>query len=51
METGSVNNINEGMLSFLKENNKESDELWALGCDGTVVSSGVHGGVLRLVKN
>ena len=50
VENGSAKNIASGILEFFKSNELETNELIALGCDGTVINTGGKGGVLRFIE-
>lgn len=49
--SGHAKNITESIFSFISKEAPESlQSLQAVGCDGTVVNTGRHGGVIRLLE-
>lgn len=49
-ENGTANTITSTILNFFTENEVSIGELIAVGCDGTVVNTGPHGGVIHLLE-
>jgi len=43
-------NIFEAVCEFFSENNISTDSLVVIGCDGTAVNTGKHGGIIRLLE-
>jgi hypothetical protein len=50
MTTGYAKAICNAIVSYLEANNIATDELAAVGCDGTAVNTGNKGGVIRLLE-
>ncbi|CAG9834785.1 unnamed protein product [Diabrotica balteata] len=48
--SGTSENIKSSIIQFLIENSIALQEIEAIGCDGTVVNTGVKGGVIRLLE-
>lgn len=49
-ESGCAFHIKRSLVNFL-EQDFDTDDLIAVGCDGTVVNTGVKNGVIRLLEN
>jgi len=48
--SGGAESITTGIWDFLKENKVKTEDLMAIGCDGTNVNTGTHRGVIRLLE-
>jgi len=48
--SGSSKNIHSSIANFLLTRGIETGKLVVIGCDGTNVNTGAHGGVIRLVE-
>lgn len=48
--TGSSANMKESIMNFVQENSMNTDNLIAIGCDGTAVNTGKKGGAIRLIE-
>ena len=48
--SGGAESIANGIWNFLRDNNVQTDDLMAIGCDGTNVNTGAHRGVIRLLE-
>ena len=48
--SGSAAAITSGNFNFLKTNSISTEEIVAVGCDGTAVNTGRKGGVLHMVE-
>lgn len=48
--SGTSQNIKASIVRFLEENAINFEDLEAVGCDGTVVNTGIRGGVIRLLE-
>ena len=47
---GTLKSLQQSIVAYCTENNKILDSLQVLGCDGTVVTTGYKGGVIRLME-
>lgn len=48
--SGSAAAIKESIVAFIEESHINSDDLMAMGCDGTAVNTGKKGGAIRLLE-
>ena len=48
--SGASKSIENDIITFLRNKNINTDELHAIGCDGTNVNTGAVGGVIRLLE-
>lgn len=48
--SGSATAITSGIINFLETNNISTDDIVAIGCDGTAVNTGRKGGAIRMIE-
>ena len=48
--SGRAESIATGIWNFLNDNKIQTEDLVAIGCDGTNVNTGAHRGVIRLLE-
>lgn len=48
--SGTAASIKQSIVKFLEENSVDTSNLEAIGCDGTVVNTGIRGGIIRLLE-
>ena len=48
--TGSAKNVSSSIMDFLFSNDIDTNDLKAIGCDGTAVNTGHKGGIIRLLE-
>lgn len=49
--SGCATAITSGIINFLETNNISTDDIVAIGCDGTAVNTGQKGGAIRMLEN
>ena len=49
-QSGSAEHISISILKFVLDKNIETDNVIAIGCDGTVINTGVRNGVIRKIE-
>lgn len=49
-DSGSAANIKSSIINYLNDKSVDLNQLSVVGCDGTVVNTGLKGGIIRLLE-